>query len=139
VRYSVSFLVGGIAFGALLTEPWWGITRFLIAPSWVNTVMHLAPLGLVALAIGFVAAPRGALISFAAYVLGVALWIVLLIRPGLPGTSDVWGYAQWGYFILELLPSAIASAIIGGIASLARSRLHSSSRPQVASAMSAER
>jgi len=116
-------LIGGVAVGAVLMEPLWGVSRFLIAPPWVLTVLYLGPLIIIALAVGFAAAPRGALAALGAYVLGVVLWVTLQLRPGPPGSSDVWGYVQWASFILTLLPSALGSAIVGAIGSwLARLR-----------------
>jgi hypothetical protein len=125
-RAAAAALAGAALVGILLSEPGseWGVTRFLIAPLWVRSLVHLVPLALVAFAVGLAAAPRGALAAFAAFVLGTALWVGLQLKPSLPpGSSDVWGYDQWGSFILTMLPSAIGSAVIGAIASRARSRL----------------
>jgi hypothetical protein len=120
MRYLISFLAGGAAVGVLLTEARSGLLSFLVAPLWVHAALYLAPLILIALLVGLFAAPRGALVAFAAYVLGVALWVAFDLRPGPPGTSDVWGYDQWGYFILQMLPSAVISAVVGAIASRLR-------------------
>lgn len=110
-------LIGGVAVGVLLMEGRWGISRFLIAPLWVHAVLYLGPLIIIALVVGFAAAPRGALAALGGYIVGVVLWVTLQLRPGPPGSSDVWGYEQWGSFILTLLPSAIGSAIVGAIGS----------------------
>lgn len=124
MRYSIAMLVGGLAVGLLLAEGRLGLSRFLVAPMWVGALLYLGPLILIALVVGFFAAPRGALAAFGAYVVGVILWVAFVLRPGPAESSDVWGYAQWGYFILTMLPSAIGSAVIGAIGSwLARSRL----------------
>lgn len=124
MRYLISFLAGGVAVGVLLTQSRSGFLSFLVAPLWVHATLYLAPLILIALLVGLFAAPRGAVAAFAAYVLGVALWVAFDLRPGPPGTSDVWGYEQWGYFVLQMLPSAVIFAVVGAIASrLRQSRL----------------
>jgi hypothetical protein len=110
-------LIGGVVVGSVLMEGRWGISRYLIAPPWVHAVLYLGPLIIIALAVGFAAAPRGALAALGAYILGVVLWVTLQLRPGPPGSSDVWGYEQWGSFILTMLPSAIGSAVIGAVGS----------------------
>lgn len=128
MRAFITTLVGGAAVGIVLTQGRSGGFRFLTAPYWIEQWLPLGSLIVIAVVVGFVAAPRGALVAFGAFVLGVAGWVVFDLRPGLPGTRDVWGYVQWGHFIFYVLPSAIGAAIIGAIATwVVRSRLHRAS------------
>jgi len=55
---------------------------------------------------------------FVSFLVGGIVFGIFLMEP----RWGVWGYEQWGYFILQMLPSAAIAAIIGGIGSLLRSR-----------------
>lgn len=127
-RYLLATMLAGAAQGWIRIESHAGVLRQLSAviPQWVETLLSTGLLVLIALAVGVVTAPRGAICAFFGFITGIALWVVLYLRPSPPETSDVWGYEQWGSFILSLLPTTIIATGLGALASWLAMRVRES-------------
>ena len=117
VRFFAAVLIGGAAFAALMP----GMPAFeLLSRASVLRVPSLVLVALVilALVIGLVIRRRGWLAAAAAYVVGIALWIGIYLRPSPPwAPSDVWHLETWITFVGMQLVSALLFAGIAYIGS----------------------
>lgn len=112
VRSFAAALIGGAAFGALMP----GMPAF----QWLSQSppLRVLSLVLVALVIGLVVTRRGWLAAAAAYVVGIALWILIYLRPSPPwAPSDVWFLETWITFVGTQLGIALLFAGIAYIGS----------------------
>jgi hypothetical protein len=128
VRTQLATLAGAAAIGTFLIQAHAGVVRRVVSPFpvWVEQLAYLATLSLIAFLVGFIVVRRGWLAALAAYVLGVALYVGLYLRPSPPwAPSDVWGLETWISFVLTMLPTTIGSAIVGGIGSWVGRKRHS--------------
>jgi hypothetical protein len=127
VRTLIATFAGATAIGTFLIQAHAGVIRRAVSPFpvWVEQILYLATLSLIAFLVGFVVMRRGWLAALAAYVLGVALYVGLYLRPSPPwAPSDVWGLETWISFILTLVPIGIGSAIVAGVGSWVARRRH---------------
>jgi hypothetical protein len=122
VKLATTVLIGGAAIGALMP----GMPAFELLSG--ASLLRVLCLVVVAVAIGLVLTRRAWLAAGAAYVVGIALWVALYLRPSPPwAPSDNWSIETWLYNVLgpalggALLFAAIAY-ISGRIAHLASSR-----------------
>ena len=81
--------------------------------------LRLLILVAIALLIGVAANHRGWLAAGAAYVLGIALWTVVYLRPSPPwAPSDNWTIGTWIFFVLQsVVFGAVLYALLGLIGS----------------------
>lgn len=104
------FVLAVLGGGALIAARYW---NELDAVPWP---IQLGFLSLVALAVGVVVGRRGWLAALGAFVTGHALWVAVELRPSLPwAASDVWGWEQWGIFLVTLVPTAAGAAVLGAL------------------------
>jgi len=83
--------------------------------------LQLGFVALVTFAVGFATGPRGWLAALASFAIGHVLWIFLELRPSAPwAASDVWGWEQWGIFLVTLLPTAIGASVLGALGAWVR-------------------
>jgi len=117
VRFFAAVLIAGAAFGALMP----GMPAFeMLSRASLLRVPSLVLVALVilALVIGLVIRRRGWLAAAAAYVVGIALWIVIYLRPSPPwAPSDVWYLETWITFVGTQLAGALLFAFIAYIGS----------------------
>jgi hypothetical protein len=115
MRFLVPVVVGGVLIGL----------RYWNELNAVPWPIQLGFVAFVALAVGFVVGRRGWLAALAAFVIGHGLWVAVELRPSLPwSASDVWGWDQWGIFIVTLLPTALGAAVLGGLGGWIARRTH---------------
>jgi hypothetical protein len=94
--------------GVLIAFRYWNEVDAVPGP------VQLGFLVFVAFAVGFVAGHRGWLAALVAFVIGHALWVAVELRPSMPwAASDVWGWTQWGIFVVTLVPTAFGAAVLG--------------------------
>ena len=81
-----------------------------------------ALIALLAFLVGAVVGHRGWLAAGAAYVIGVALWIALYLRPSPPwAPSDNWGIETWvGFALNQVLVPTVVAAGLGALGSWTR-------------------
>lgn len=81
--------------------------------------LRLPILVAIGLLIGVLASHRGWLAAGAAYVLGIALWTALYLRPSPPwAPSDNWTIETWTFFVLQsVVIGAVIYAVLGLIGS----------------------
>lgn len=112
VRFIAAVLIGAAAFGALMP----GMPAFELLSK--ASLLYVLSLVLVALVIGLVVTRRGWLAAATAYVLGIALWIVIYLRPSPPwALSDNWHVETWLYIVGSGLAGALLFACIAYIGS----------------------
>ena len=112
MRFFAAVLIGGAVFGTLMPgmPAFQGLSQ---APG-----LRVLSLVLVALVIGLMVTRRGWLAAAAAYVVGIALWIVIYLRPSPPwAPSDVWFLETWITFVGTQLGFALLFAGIARIGS----------------------
>jgi len=81
--------------------------------------LRLSILVVIALSIGAIVGGRGWLAAGAAYVVGVALWTVVYLKPSPPwAPSDNWNFETWIFFMIQTIAvGAVLYAIFGMIGS----------------------
>jgi hypothetical protein len=83
--------------------------------------LQLGFVALVTFAVGFATGSRGWLAAVAAFAVGHVLWVLVELRPSPPwAASDVWGWEQWGIFLITLLPTAIGASVLGALGAWVR-------------------
>lgn len=108
MRFVITVIVGGLGVGALLPQmPIYLALNLAPAPAY-------ALIALLAFLVGATVSHRGWLAAGAAYLIGVALWIALYLRPSPPwAPSDNWGIETWIGFALNqvLVPTVVAGGL----------------------------
>lgn len=105
----IALVGGGVAF-ALLHLGVRALTD-------IHPLLWLGGLASVGLATGAVAHHRSGLITGGAFLVGMALWISVALRPSTwPWQpSDTWGWQQWAIIGLTLLPTFLGSILFGAL------------------------
>jgi hypothetical protein len=130
LRRFIAILVGALAVAVFLGQTYSGVLRPQASmPVLLQQALQLASFALVALFIGFVVRRRGWLAAAAAYLLGLALFVAVVLRPSPPWSpSDVEG--TWLAVMLGAVAGGVWSAFIGAIGSwLAHATNRSSTLP----------
>lgn len=129
MRSVVALVVGAAAFGVYLGQARSGVLSPQASrPALLDAVIQFGLLALFAFLIGFVVLRRGWLWALAAYLIGLALWVVVELRPSPPWVpTDVGG--TWEAVGLRALIGGVWSALSGTAGSwAARARVHASAR-----------
>lgn len=119
MRSLIAILVGALVIGLYRGQMYSGILRpHESRPLLLDQALHLAVITLVAFLIGFVVKRRGWLAAALAYLVGIALWVVVDLRPSPPWVpTDVRG--TWEAVILSAVVGGLWSALLGAAGSLA--------------------
>lgn len=122
-------LAGGAAIAALLPGmPASELLSRARVPGLLPTLLVLA----VALGVGILAGWRAWLAGATAYLVGIALWVALYLKPSLPWSpSDVWSLDTWiGFALTNVLVGAVVCAVLGSIGAWLARRVLSRLRSQ---------
>jgi hypothetical protein len=96
----------------------------------VHWGLWLAWTAIVAAGVGLFGRRYGWAAAFAAYVIGIALWVTIELRPPPPwAATDVWGWEQWRDFVLTKIPIGVGAAIFGWVGNHVRSRRSAGASP----------
>lgn len=124
MRSFIAILIGAVAVGVFIGQTYSGALRPQASmPLLLQQALQLGSFALIAFLVGFVVKRRGWLAASAAYLLGLALWVVVVLRPSPPWVpTDVEG--TWVAVILGAIIGGPWSALAGAAGSwAARSRL----------------
>ncbi len=107
MRAVIAIFVGAVAVAVFMGQVRSGQLRLQsTTPVLLEQALTLGSLALIAFLVGFAVKRRGWLAAAGAYVIGVALWVVVDLRPSPPWVlSDVRGTWEW----------VMATASIGGL------------------------
>ena len=116
----IAILIGAVAVGVFMGQVRSGALRTLLElpPVLLAQALHLGSLALIAFLVGFVVKRRGWLAASAAYLLGIALWVAVDLRPSPPWVpTDVGG--TWEAVTLAGVIGGLWSALFGAAGSFA--------------------
>jgi hypothetical protein len=118
MRSVIAILVGAAAIAVFLGQARSGVLSPQASrPALLDTAIQFGVLALIAFLIGFVVRRNGWLWALAAYLIGLALWVVVELRPSLPWVpTDVGG--TWEAIGLRALIGGVWSALSGATGSL---------------------
>jgi hypothetical protein len=129
MRSVIAVLVGAAAVGVYLGQTRSGVLRPQAStPALLDAAIQFGLLALIAFLIGFVVRRRGWLSALAAYLIGLAIWVVVELRPSPPWVpTDVGGV--WEAIGLRAIIGGVWSALSGAAGSwAARARERASTR-----------
>jgi hypothetical protein len=129
MRSAIALIFGAAAVGLYLGQARSGVLSPQASrPALVEAALHFALLAFISFLIGFVVRRRGWLWALAAYLIGLALWVIVELRPSPPWVpTDVGG--TWEAVGLRALIGGVWSALSGAAGSwAARARERASIR-----------
>ena len=120
MRTLFAILVAAVAVGVFMGQARSGAIRTLFAevPVVLAPGLHLGSIALIAFLVGFIVNRRGWLAASSAYLLGIALWVLIDLRPSPPWVpTDVEG--TWVAVMIAAAIGAPWSALCGAAGSWA--------------------
>lgn len=117
MRSVIAILVGAAAVGIYMDQAYRGVLRPQAAiPPLLDTAIHFGLVALIAFLVGFVVRRRGWLAALVAYLIGLAIWVVVDIRPTPPWIpTDVSGI--WLAVFVRAITGGLWSALAGAVGS----------------------